>query len=218
MFLDTVYLWMRKQPFFHRFTWMTRILLCAGFLPTGLVKVLGRRFTNMSTETQIGAFFEALHQTGGYWKFLGLSQMIASLLLLFPRTAHLGAAVFFPIMLNIFIITISMNFGGTPVITGLMLLAVSYLLIYDWNRFRPMFMTHYNSDLETVPKFRLDHWEFTGFLAFALGMIGAFSGVRVVQIPGYIFLPAIGVLGGMFAAGRFFFCSYMQRKQRVNRS
>jgi len=214
MFLDAVYFWLRERPFFHRFTWMTRILLSVGFLPTGLVKVLGHRFTNMGTETPVGAFFEAMYQTGFYWKFLGLSQMIAALLLIIPRTTHLGAAVFLPIILNIFVITISMDFAGTPFVTGSMLLAVSYLLIYDWNRFRSLFTAANNPHLEAIPRFHLDRWEFAGFLVFALGMIGVFTGARVGQIPGYIFLPVISVLGGLFAAGRFFVCSYLKQKQR----
>jgi hypothetical protein len=59
-------------------------------------------------------------------------------LLLFPRTAALGAAIYFPIILNIFVITLSIGdaFGGTRIVTGLMLLATTYLLLWDYDRWK----------------------------------------------------------------------------------
>ena len=119
----------------------TRILLCAGFLPTGVVKLLGRPFTIIDTANPVGLFFHAMHQTGLYWQFLGATQILASLLLLIPRTAHLGAMMFFPVMLNIFVITVSMEFKGTPVVTGLMLLATLLLLAWDYHRWRSVLTT-----------------------------------------------------------------------------
>ena len=61
---------------------------------------------------------------------------MAGLLLLTQRFAMLGAVLFVGIIANIFVITISYNFGGTPVITGLMLLGTLGLLLWDWNRLR----------------------------------------------------------------------------------
>ena len=118
------------------FTVFTRILLALGFIPSGLTKLLGNRFTSLSVDTPIGFFFEALYRTGFYWKFLGLCQLTAVLLLLIPRTATIGALVYFPLILNIFVITVSLGFSGTPVITGLMLLATIYLLCWDYDKFK----------------------------------------------------------------------------------
>ena len=75
----------------------------------------------MGPESPIGYFFEALYQTGFYWRFIGMAQLVAALLLLIPRTATLGALVYFPIILNIYVITVSLHFQGTPYLTGLML-------------------------------------------------------------------------------------------------
>jgi hypothetical protein len=69
-----------------------------------------------------------MYRTGFYWRFLGLRQLATALLLLIPRTATLGALVYFPLILNIFVITVPLHFQGTPFITGLMLLANLYLL------------------------------------------------------------------------------------------
>ncbi len=128
----------RHVPALHRLAVVTRMLLALAFVPTAIVKVQGLRFTVLSTSTPIGYFFEAMYQSGGYWRFLGWSQLIAGVLLLIPATATLGALVFFPIILNIFVITVALNFTGTPQVTGLMLLASLFLLCWDYHRFAPI--------------------------------------------------------------------------------
>lgn len=122
---------------FRWFTFFTRVLLAIGFIPSGMKKVLGLRFTQLGIDNPVGFFFEAMYQTGFYWNFLGWSQVIAALLLLVPRTATLGAILYFPIIVNVFLITLAMEFQGTPVITGLMLLACIYLLAWDYKKLKP---------------------------------------------------------------------------------
>ena len=116
------------------FTWLTRILLFLAFLPSGLKKVLGERFTILGLESPVGFFFEALYRAGFYWNFLGFMQLVAGLLLLIPRTAYFGALIYLPIIVNIFIIVVAMQFKGTPIIAGLMLLANLYLLFWDYDK------------------------------------------------------------------------------------
>lgn len=134
--LDRVHARARSNPWLYRFAIVIRILLAGAFLPTGLVKFLGHRFTQIGPEDPIGRFFEALYQAGGYWRFIGAVQILASLLLLAPRTATLGAVLFFPVALNIFVITVALHFTGTPFITGPMLLAALYLLCWDYDRLK----------------------------------------------------------------------------------
>jgi len=118
------------------FTWGTRILLFLAFLPSGLKKVLGERFTILSIETPVGFFFEGLYRTGFYWNFLGFMQLFVGVLLLIPRTTFFGAILYLPIIINIFIIVVSMNFKGTPIIVGGMLLANLYLLFWDYKKLK----------------------------------------------------------------------------------
>lgn len=205
--IDRVFLWIRSKAFFYRFTLLTRILLAAAFIPSGTVKLLGERFTLVSTDSPVGAFFEAMYQTGFYWRFLGASQVIAGVLLLFPRAAHLGAAIFLPIIVNIFIITVSLGFQGTPFVTGPMLLAVVYLCMWDYHRFRPMLT---ESPLEgVVARHRLDLWEAVGFTTFALALIGFFLTTRSL-LDGRltIALVIIGLAAGLFSLGRFLWISW----------
>jgi len=174
--LDRAFLWVRSCHLCYRFTLFTRILLAAGFIPTGMVKLLGQRFTTIGVENPIGAFFEALYQTGLFWRFIGLSQVVAGVCLLIPALAHFGAALFLPIMINIFVITVGLGFSGTPIVTGLMLLAVIYLCAWDFHRFRPMFTL---KPFEvTLPVQRLDKWELVGFGIFAASLLSFFGATR----------------------------------------
>ncbi len=119
---------------FRLFTWATRILLAIAFLPSGLKKLLGERFTILGLDSPVGFFFEALYRTGFYWNFLGFMQLLAAFLIVIPKTSTLGAIIYLPIIINIFIIVVAMNFTGTPYIAGMMLLANLYLLFWDYNK------------------------------------------------------------------------------------
>lgn len=82
-----------------------RCLLALGFVPPSIPKILGLPFTSLPESTNVGYFFNALLKTGFDYEFIGLSQLLAALLLLIPRTAHLGALLFPPIVVNITILT-----------------------------------------------------------------------------------------------------------------
>ena len=124
------------KKIFVLFTWTTRVLLFLGFLPSGLKKLLGERFTLLGLENPVGFFFEALYRTGFYWNFLGLMQLFVGILLLIPKTSLFGALIYLPIIINIFIIVVSMHFTGTPYIAGLMLVANLYLLFWDYKKLK----------------------------------------------------------------------------------
>lgn len=136
----------RSEKFSKIFTWFTRILLALGFLPSGLTKLLGNRFTTIPIENPIGFFFEGMYKTGFYWNFLGFMQLLAALLLVIPRTSFLGAMIYLPIILNIFIIVTAMNFTGTPFVAGLMLLANVYLLLWDYDKLKNIVRVIFNID------------------------------------------------------------------------
>jgi uncharacterized membrane protein YphA (DoxX/SURF4 family) len=134
--MDRAHARVKGQRYLRIFTVLTRVLLALGFLPSGLTKVVGNRFTILGVDNPVGFFFEAMYRTGFYWRFLGLCQLAAAALLLIPRTATIGALVYFPLILNIFVITVSLHFTGTPFITGLMLLANLYLLCWDYDKLK----------------------------------------------------------------------------------
>jgi hypothetical protein len=155
--LGRVHRWARAQPWLWRFTLVNRLLLAMAFLPTGLVKATGQRFTTMPVETPVGFFFEALYRTGPYWTFIGLIQVTAALLLLVPQTATLGALLFLPIGLSIVLITWGVGFGNTVYIAAGMLLAVVYLLSWDADRIWAA-LTHVWGRSEGPPLLSQAHW------------------------------------------------------------
>uniref|UniRef100_UPI0035CBD39B hypothetical protein n=1 Tax=uncultured Nostoc sp. TaxID=340711 RepID=UPI0035CBD39B len=120
------------------FTIYLRYLLGTAFVFASIVKIQGQRFTTNSGSgapiNESWHLFETLYQSGLYWQFIGWGQCLAGFLLMTQLFSTLGAVLFLPIMLNIFVITISYYFAATPIITFLMLLANIYLLIWDWPR------------------------------------------------------------------------------------
>lgn len=134
--LDALHQKIYGQKVFKILTWMTRILLFLAFLPSGLKKLLGERFTILGIDTPVGFFFEALYQTGFYWNFIGLMQLIAGILLLIPRTSFFGALIYLPIVVNILVIVVSMSFTGTPYIVALMLIGNVYLILWDYKKLK----------------------------------------------------------------------------------
>jgi uncharacterized membrane protein YphA (DoxX/SURF4 family) len=136
--LDRLHARARRVPSLRRLAIVSRILIALAFIPAGTVKLLGHRFTSLGVDSPVGAFFEAMYRSGFYWNFLGAGQVVAGVLLLIPAASLLGAIVAFPIVLNIFVITAAVGFRGTPFVTGPMLLAVTFLLCWDWDRLKPI--------------------------------------------------------------------------------
>ena len=147
----------------------TRYLVGGAFVFASLVKIKGHRFTQMDGAVaghNPGYFFEMMYQSGLYWQFIGWAQLLAGLLLLTQRYALLGALVYSSIIANIFVITISYDFAGTSVITGLMLLAALLLLAWDWNRLRVVVNLPVVPET-TSPLYESRLWEVVGAVLFA---------------------------------------------------
>lgn len=196
--LDQIHTRSVNNPFLQLFTAFTRILLAVGFIPPSLPKILYRPFTILPTTDPVGYYFDALYQTGFYYQFIGWGQIIAAILLLIPRTAHIGALMFFPIILNIMVLTNSVGFRGTWAITILMLAASLYLLCWDYDRLKTIFFFKRRSR-SVFFKF-----EFIWLpVLFGAGGVLAFVGLsllvfRTVSAASFRLLPAILIVGFLF--------------------
>jgi hypothetical protein len=134
--LEQFYYDAKGNKWFRYFTVFCRIVLSLAFIISGVVKLEGERFAaGLSGNHPLGHYFDALYQTGYYYTFIGLAQVIIALLLLIPRTALLGALMYFPIVLNICVLTYSVRFEGTRAAT-FMLLTNLYLLCWDYDRIK----------------------------------------------------------------------------------
>lgn len=175
--LDRLHRWARSKPPLYRVAIVSRILLALAFIPTGMVKLLGHRFTSISVDNPIGAFFEAMYQTGVYWRFIGLGQVVAGVLLLIPATSTLGAVMFFPIILNVTVITWALQFKGTIYITALMLLANTFLLCWDLHRLRSILVPS-GREVDLPVAGALDPVERVGYVVGTAAGLVALLGTR----------------------------------------
>ena len=138
-YLDLLHFKARQNKWLARFALFNRLALAAGFIPSGFVKIAGERFTALSNNHPMGSYLEALFHTGYYYPFIGAIQLLAAILLLLPRTATLGAVLYFPIILNICILSLSVRFDGSLLSSPLMVLANLYLLCWDYHKLKFIF-------------------------------------------------------------------------------
>jgi len=130
----------RKNLWYYLFYLFCRGSLAFAFIAAGMVKILGERFASgLSSLHPMGAYLEALHQTGYYYTFIGLAQVLAALLLIIPRTVFIGALLYLPIIVNIWILSFALRFEGSFVTSPLMVLANLYILIWHYDRLKLLF-------------------------------------------------------------------------------
>lgn len=174
----------------------TRYLLGGAFVFASLIKIKGHRFALPPDASaplhSPERLFETLYQSGLYWQFLGFAQLVAGLLLLTQRYALLGALLFLPIIANVYVITISYDFGYTSVITGAMLLATVGLLGWDWPRLRVVVNQPAHPMVASPPN---KLWEAIGALLFL------FTASYRALTDTYNFLLWFGVCTGLGTAG-----------------
>lgn len=134
--LEEIYYEAKSDKWLKGFAVFCRIALAASFLPAGFVKIMGQRFAEgLPYNNPLGHYFDALLLTGYYYTFIGIVQIIIAILLLIPRTSLLGALMYFPIILNICVLTYATRFNGTRLVT-MMVLACLFLLIWDYDRIK----------------------------------------------------------------------------------
>ena len=172
-FIDTL----KKLLLFKLAVIYLRYLVGFAFVFASIVKIKSMRFTSIPPTEPVGYFFDAMYQTGFYWNFLGWGQFIAGALLMTQRFATVGAMMFLPIILNVFVITHAIDFGmGTPIITTLMLLATIFLILWDYKKWMILFRQDHRIKLDftTEPedKFMNDPlWVIAGVIFIVLTLV-----------------------------------------------
>ena len=137
--IDNLHAKVKANRWIGYFTIFCRVALAAGFLPAGYVKIIGERFTDLHNNQPMGHYLEALHHTGYYYTFIGILQMAAGIMLLIPPTALLGALLYFPIILNICMLSLAVRFEGSLLTAPLMVIANLYLLCWDYDKLKFIF-------------------------------------------------------------------------------
>lgn len=115
------------------------------------------------------------------------------------RFATVGAMMFLPVILNVFVITHAIDFGmGTPIITTLMLLATIFLLMWDYKKWMILFRQdhHIKLDMTTEPedKFMTDPlWIITGVIFIVLTMVPWIFNNQSVFLTWIIAMLVVGI-------------------------
>lgn len=114
-----------------------RVFLGLIFFSAGLGKL-----THGLTPGLIGPIWleERLAQYGlGLWaQFVAWSQLLIGALLLSQRFALLGAVMLVPMLVNILVVTISLQWRGTPYVNAVLLAMNLFLLWVDRERLKPL--------------------------------------------------------------------------------
>ena len=135
--LDRIHARAKQNRWLWLFSIFNRLVLALGFIPAAIVKLIDERFASgLHANHPMGHYLEALHQTGYYYTFIGVVQLAAAIMLLIPRTVTLGAFLYFPVILNITVLTYATRFDGSLFTAPLMTLANLYLLAWNYEKWK----------------------------------------------------------------------------------
>jgi uncharacterized membrane protein YphA (DoxX/SURF4 family) len=156
--LDQLHADARANKWLQYFSIFLRLSLAIGFLAGGITKIMGERFASgLSVNHPMGQYLEALHHTGYYYTFIGWVQILAAILLLMRRTVLIGALLYFPVILNICILSYALRFEGSIVSSPLMALGCLFLIC--WNYDKVKYLLPFNQ--EPVPAIITNQTKFT---------------------------------------------------------
>lgn len=196
--LDDLHVAVTRRWWTQLFTAFTRCLLAFGFIPPSYKKIIHEPFTTLPDSNPVGHYFNALMATGFYYEFIGWAQIIAAILLLIPRTSHIGAMMFLPIIVNIAVLTSSVGFQGTWILTIFMSLASLYLVAWEYDRLKPII---FDSRDYRPRKFKYQWIAIP--LVFAFGSLllsGAAYLLRIGNLSNYL-VVALVFMGASFVFG-----------------
>ncbi|KAA3437946.1 DoxX family protein [Rufibacter hautae] len=180
-----------RQTTENRWLWLfsifCRIILAVGFIPPGIMKIMGERFTVLSVNHPMGNYLEALHHTGYYYTMIGVMQVVAGVLLLIPRTVILGAFIYFPIILNICILSLAVRFEGSRITSPLMVLANLYLICWYYPAWKSILPFNRPARQSLRAKWRELHPQFP--FKFFSGVALAFTAVILFAVFGNELVP-----------------------------
>lgn len=183
--LDQVHAQVRENRWFALFATFNRIALAAGFIPAGLVKIMGERFTDLHNLQPMGQYLEALFHTSYYYTFIGYAQVIAAVLLLIPRTTILGALLYFPIILNIAVLSFAVRFVGSRPTAPFMVLGSLYLICWDYHKIKFILPFNHSAAQQMIPK--AQNWAFP--FRFVAGVLATIVGGLAILMNLYTIEP-----------------------------
>ena len=124
-------------------------------------------------------------------RFVAFSQILVGLLLLTKRFATLGAVMLFPLLLSILVVTISLNWTGTPYVNAFLLLLNISLLAADYHRLKFIF----TDDVQSLKSIRIKRQHVRHDLIWLAAVAVFFMGLLSINYtPGHKILLWMGGL------------------------
>ncbi|HEX8398107.1 MAG TPA: hypothetical protein VF644_11820 [Pyrinomonadaceae bacterium] len=124
-----------------------RIFLGFIFFTAGMGKLTHGHYFPLTMFPMSLSKILAPHGLSLWGEFVAWSQVLIGFLLMSQRFATIGAIMSLPLILNIFVITVSLGFMGTPYLNGFLILLNLFLLAADCHKLKFLFM-------EDVSEFR----------------------------------------------------------------
>lgn len=124
---------------------LIRRFLGVVFIAYGLVKLFGGQFVysdwTITRSTASGPFLVWAFYgfSPAYAKFIALCELIPGILLLFPRTAFVGAAALFPVALNITVMDFAYGFPGVKYLVAIYTALLALLIWVEREKVWMMF-------------------------------------------------------------------------------
>jgi hypothetical protein len=110
----------------------------------------------------------APHGLALWGEFVAWSQLLIGFLLMSQRFATVGAIMSLPLILNIFMITVSLDFKGTPYLNAFLIGLNLFLLAADYHKLKFLFMDDV-SEYRQAP-LRRKCWQADALWLVALGL------------------------------------------------
>ncbi len=118
---------------------------------------------------------------GLYARFIGYSQVVIGLLLITQRFATLGAVMLVPMIANILMVTVSMNWQGTPYVLAFLLMLNVLILWLDFQRLKFLVSDLPTEKLRPLQPLR-QSWLVDGIILFGMLLILLSIPISYVQI------------------------------------
>lgn len=135
----------------------TRILLGFIFFTAGMGKLTQGHYFPLTMFPMSLAKILAPYGLSLWGEFVAWSQVIIGFLLMSQRFATIGAIMSLPLILNIFVITVSIGFGGTPYLNAFLIALNLFLLAADYHKLKFLFFDDI-TPCKPIP-LRRDFWK-----------------------------------------------------------
>ena len=197
-----------------------RIVLGFAFVPSGLKKLLDEPFSDPVNVGIFHEFLHAFHGTGLLYRFVGVAQLVAALLLMTQYFGALGAMIFLPICAGILVLCWGTGAIPTAIVVSAMTVAVVFLLLWDFPRWSGLLRAAGAPTPDAPPLgmgppqgIQLGIWSLCGASIFLLYVASCWWAGEIYrprgvdwQEPGFYILPFLVSLTGL---------AFLLERQRV---